>query len=231
MPEKMKLTPEEKLDILMHILNLIDEQNMISFAEDKFGAYFNEETKPFIESYLNAMNSKKTLQFMVYGEPGMINEHYIKIASFSKYAKEIQLQIDLIKARHKDTVLAMNDEIKNLSAVLAQKEKEASGNMGDDEKQRLEMTEKVDAALDYSEKLNKSLRKNKNLSVLEGVVNETQDYLKAVKILSGEFEALQKVLLEPMMEENRKGVQKLTLIATLGVFGLVFISIIIGVLF
>ncbi len=231
MPEKMKLKPEEKLDILMHILNLIDEQNMISFAEDKFGAYFNEETKPFIESYLNALNSKKTLQFMVYGEPGMINEHYIKISSFEKFAREIKLQLDLIKAKHKDTVLAMNEEIQNLTETIEKKDQKNMDSVEDEERQRIEMAKKIDDALIYSGKLSKSLKKNKNLSVLDGVVTDTENYLKAVKVLSEDFESMRSVILEPMFAENQKSIRKITFAAIVGIATLVFFGILAILLF
>lgn len=231
MPEKMKLKPEEKLDILMHILNLIDEQNMISFAEDKFGAYFNEDTKPFIESYLNALNSKKTLQFIIYGEPGMINEHYIKIASFEKFAREIKLQIDMIKAKHKDTVLAMNEEIQNLSEAIEKKDKTVLDSVEEEEKQRIEMAQKIDDTLAYSDKLSKSLKKNKNLSVLGGVVTDTENYLKAVKVLSEDYESMRSVILEPMLLENQKSVRKITFAAIIGIAALVFFGILAMLLF
>ncbi len=45
----------------------------------------------------------------------------------------------------------------------------------------LSLFKKIDDTLDYSNKLKRALKKNKNLEVLEGVVSDTQAYLNTVK--------------------------------------------------
>ncbi len=235
MPDKTKLSPEDKMELLLHILSSVDEQNVISFAEDKFEAYFEAFSKPLVEKYLLDLNNKKTLQFMVYGEPGMINEHFIKVSSQSKLAREIKLQLDMIKAKHKDMILMVNDENKALKSALESgsgtkkntdsNENETSLEEGNEEDDRTKMAAKVNEALDYSKKLSKALKKNKNLQVLEGVVHDTQGYLQTVKLISEDYEAVNLAMFEPIIEENRNTMKKLTLTAAIAIASVSIFSI------
>lgn len=229
--EIMKLTSENKLDILLHILNTMDEQNVISFAEDKFEVYFEQFSKPLVENYLNSLNNKKTLQFMVYGEPGMMSEHFIKVTSPAKIAREIKLQIDMMKAKHKDMILLINEENKGLKNALESKADEKVRSPEDDDEDRLRMTEKVTEAIDYSKKLSVSLKKNKNLSVLDGVVKDTQGYLQTVKFVSENFDDVTVNLIEPMLEDNRKFMQKLVFVASAAVISISLVAVLLLVFF
>lgn len=231
MSEKTKLTPEGKLDILLHILDTVDEQNVISFAEDKFEAYFKAFSRETVEAYLQMLNNKKTLQFMIYGEPGMINEHFIKITSPEKISREIKLQVDMLKAKHKDMILAINEENASLRESL-EKERESKKNpvAVENSPERQHIAEQVNDALDYSKKLSAALKKNKNLEVLDGVVTDTQGYLKAVKIISENYEGVNTALIEPLIQENRLMMRKLTLasaaaVLTIAVFSVMILTI------
>jgi len=231
MSENIKLTPEGKLDILLHLLNTVDEQNVISFAEDKFEVYFKEFSKSAVEEYLQMLNNKKTLQFMVYGEPGMINEHFIKLTSADKVSREIKLQVDMIKAKHKDMVLAINDENMALRASLEKERDTKASPMAEDSPGRLQIVDQVNDALDYSKKLSLALKKNKNLEVLDGVVTDTQGYLKAVKIISENYEGVNTALIEPLIHENRTMMRKLTLASAAAVLMIAVFSVMILTVF
>lgn len=231
MGEKSKLNSEGKLDILLHILDTVDEQNVISFAEDKFGAYFNEFTRETVEEYLQMLNSKKTLQFMIYGEPGMINEHFIKITSPEKISREIKLQVDMMKAKHKDMVLALNEENASLRANLEKERESKQDPMTlENPPERQQIANQVNDALDYSKRLSAALKKNKNLEVLDGLVTDTQGYLKAVKIINENYEEVNTVLIEPLIQENRIMMRKLTLasaaaVLTIAVFSVMILTV------
>jgi len=231
MSENIKLTPEGKLDILLHLLNTVDEQNVISFAEDKFEVYFKEFSKTAVEEYLQMLNNKKTLQFMVYGEPGMINEHFIKLTSADKVSREIKLQVDMIKAKHKDMVLAINDENMALRASLEKERDTKASPIAEDSPERLQIVDQVNDALDYSKKLSLALKKNKNLEVLDGVVTDTQGYLKAVKIISENYEGVNTALIEPLIHENRTMMRKLTLASAAAVLMIAVFSVMILTVF
>lgn len=224
MSEIDKLNADQKISMLLHILNNIDEQGVISFAEDKFEAYFQEYSRPLVEGYLNALNNKKTLQFMVYGEPGMVNEHFIKVTSPGKIAREIKLQIDLLKAKHKDMILAVNQENMSLKSQLEKPQAPKSKESDDDDDERKKMSEKIAETLEYGKKLKVSLRKNKNLSILEGVVNDTQGYLQTVKIINDNYDDVHALLIAPLIEENRTMMRRLTLTSVVAIFAISIIS-------
>jgi len=221
MAEKLKLSPEEKLELLLHILSIMDEQNVISFAEDRFQAYFKEYSKALVDNYLLDLNNKKTLQFMIYGEPGMMNEHFIKVSNPSSIAREIKLQTDMMKAKHKDIVLMVNEENKALRNALDRESGNNSQNEGAqaevEEQERLVMAAKVNEALEHSKKLRNSLKKNINLQILDGVVQDTQGYLQTVKLISEEYDAVSMALIEPLIAENRSVMKKLTITAALAI--------------
>jgi len=223
MAEIQKLNADHKLEILLHILNNIDDQGVISFAEDKFEAYFKEYSHALVENYLNALNNKKTLQFMVYGEPGMINEHFIKVTSLAKISREIKLQIDLLKAKQKDIILAVNEENIHLKSRLENSQEEKTQTTEVDDEERKKMGEVITDTLEYGKKLKKALKKNKNLEILESVVNDTQGYLQTVKMINDNYDDVQSTLIEPIIKENRMMMRRLTLTATIAIF---FISII-----
>jgi len=234
MSDKMKLTPEDKLELLLHLLSIVDEQNVITFADDKFDFYFKSFSKPLVEGYLMELNNKKTIQFMVYGEPGMLNEHFIKISDHSKLAREIKLQIDMVKAKHKDMILIVAEENKTLKSTLedntASKEgrlpkKEMDAKDIAREQELLSISAKVDDALSYSKSLKKSLKQNKNLQILENVVQETEGYLRAVKIISTDHDALNMTLIDPIIEENRKIMKRLSLTASAAVVSITLFGI------
>lgn len=227
MTDKNKLSLEEKVEILLHIMRTMDEQQMITFAEDKFSAYFKEYSKPLVEEYLLELNNKKTLQFMIYGEPGMLNEHFIKVSNLGRLAREIKLQLDMIRAKHKDMILKMDEDNSQLRIAL---EKQASmSKMLDSEQDQssLDLTSKVIDAIAHSEKLEKSLSKNKNLQVLEGIVKETRGYLKAVRLISEDHDAVNSALIEPLMNENRRMMQKLMVSSLVGMASVAIVSILI----
>ncbi len=232
MPENSKLNAEQKIDILLHILNSVDEQGVMSFAEDKFEAYFNEFSRPIVENYLNALNNKKSLQFMVYGEPGMINEHFIKVTSPAKISKEIKLQIDMMKAKQKDMILAINEENNHLKDRLeaAENGKESSTKEPQSEED-LKFVQKIDDTLDYSNKLKRALKKNKNLEVLEGVVSDTQAYLNTVKEISVKYDEMHSHLIQPLLNENRKQMNRLTVSSVFAILIVTVISLLILLVF
>lgn len=231
MPENSKLNAEQKIDILLHILNSVDEQGVMSFAEDKFEAYFKEFSRPVVENYLNALNNKKTLQFMVYGEPGMINEHFIKVTSPGKISKEIKLQIDMMKAKHKDMVLAINEENNHLKDRLEAAEKGEKSPVSEPQsEEEQKFVQKIDDTLEYSNKLKRALKKNKNLEVLEGVVGDTQAYLNTVKDISTKYDEMHMHLIQPLLMENKKQMNRLAISSVFAILIISIISILIMIL-
>lgn len=232
MSENTKLSPEGKIDILLHILDTVDDQNVISFAEDKFESYFKAFSKPSVEAYLQALNSKKTLQFMIYGEPGMINEHFIKLTSTERISREIKLQLDTLKAKHKDMVLALNEENTSLrNSLEKERDTDNSSIVEEEPAERLHIVAQVEDALDYSKKLSAALKKNKNLEVLDGVVTDTQGYLKAVKIISENYDGVNTALIEPLIHENRTMMRKLTLASAAAVISIAVFAVLILTIF
>ena len=231
MSEQQQLNADHKLEILLHILNNVDEQGVISFAENKFEHYFEAYSKPLVEGYLNKLNNKKTLQFMVYGEPGMMSEHFIKVTNPSKIAREIKLQIDMMKAKHKDMVLAVNEENMYLKNMLEKSTDEKPRMPLEEDEERIKMTDKISEAIEHGKKLKKSLKTNKNLEILEGVVNDTQGYLQTVKMITENYDDVHATLIEPLLEENRTMMRRLTLTSAMVIFTISIISVMILMIF
>lgn len=225
MLQDTSLKAEDKIQVLIQLQTLVDESGVLATRGSHFFTLFNISNREKLEEYFKELDRKKVISYIIYGDPGMLADYYIKISDFGNVGREISIQIQELKREYGSIISKVQKDNEVTKANLERKIEELndlisfnpdlySGKILDVKQKVLEIRKKIP--------------NDENFNTIVSVLNDTEHMLGVFNTVSENYYDILKYMVKPMEFEFKKTTGTVIATAVASILGAAFISIIIN---
>lgn len=225
MIQDTSLKAEEKIQVLIQLQTLVDESSVLAARGSQFFGFFHVSNREKLEDYFKELDRKKVISYIIYGDPGMLGDYYIKISDYGNVGREISIQIQEIKREYGNIISKMQKENESTRANLERKIEELndliSFNPDLYSGKIMDVKQKV-------QDIRKKIPNDENFNTIVSVLNDTEHMLGVFNTVSDNYYDILKYMVKPMEFEFKKTTRTVIATAVASILGAAFISIIIN---